>query len=115
VEFVLEIEGRMCKAFLCIPYGSVEPIKEKLYSAFSADRDDLDVKWLERLKGRLKETSVTLTGILGSTILTVSEVLAMNEGDVLDLDTNVDDDLRVTVEELTSLEPSLACSGDTGL
>ncbi len=34
VEFVLEIEAKQCKAFLCIPYGSVEPIKEKLYSAF---------------------------------------------------------------------------------
>ncbi len=98
VEFVLEIEGRLCKAFLCIPYGSVEPIKEKLYSAFSADRDELDVKWLERLKERLKETSVTMTGVLGSTVLNVSEVLALKEDDVLVLDTNVEDDLGVTVE-----------------
>ncbi len=98
VEFVLEIEGRPCKAFLCIPYGSVEPIKEKLYSAFSADRDELDIKWLERLKERLKETSVTVTGVLGSTILPVSEVLRLKEDDILVLDTNVDDDLGVTVE-----------------
>jgi flagellar motor switch protein FliM len=54
VEFVLEVEGKQCKAYLCIPYGTVEPIKEKLYSAFSADRDELDMKWLDRLKDRLK-------------------------------------------------------------
>jgi len=98
VEFVLEIEGRLCKAFLCIPYGAVEPIKEKLYSAFSTDRDELDLKWLTRLKERLLETSVTMTGTLGTTILPLSEVLALKEDDVLVLDTNVDDDLGVTVE-----------------
>ncbi|HXW68093.1 MAG TPA: flagellar motor switch protein FliM [Dissulfurispiraceae bacterium] len=100
VEFVLEIEGRLCKAFLCIPYGAVEPIKEKLYSAFATDRDELDVKWLMRLKERLLETSVTMTGVLGTTILPLSEVLALKEDDVLVLDTNVDEDLGVKVEEI---------------
>ena len=100
VEFVLEIEDKQCKAFLCIPYGSVEPIKEKLYSTFSADRDELDIKWLERLKERLKETSVNLSGVLGRAVLTVSDVLALQEGDVLILDTNVDEDVGVAVEGL---------------
>ncbi|MBF0505299.1 MAG: flagellar motor switch protein FliM [Nitrospirae bacterium] len=98
VEFVLEVEGKQCKAFLCMPYGSVEPIKEKLYSAFSADRDELDIKWLERLKERLKEIPVTLTGVLGRTVLTVEEVLGLKEDDVLVLNSNIDDDLGVMVE-----------------
>ncbi len=98
VEFVLEVEGKQCKAFLCIPYGSVEPIKEKLYSAFSADRDELDIKWLERLKDRLKDIPVTLTGVLGRTVLTVEEVLQLKEDDVLVLNSNIDDDLGVMVE-----------------
>ncbi len=98
VEFVLEVEGKQCKAFLCIPYGSVEPIKEKLYSAFSADRDELDIKWLERLKERLTEIPVTLTGVLGRTVLTVEDVLDLQEEDVLVLNSNVDEDLNVMVE-----------------
>jgi len=100
VEFGLEIEGRLCKAFLCIPYASVEPIKEKLYSTFAADAEEMDIKWLERLKDRLKETAVELTGVLGTTALTVRDVLALKEGDVLVLDTNVNGDLNVTVEGL---------------
>ncbi|MFZ5996312.1 MAG: flagellar motor switch protein FliM, partial [Nitrospirota bacterium] len=98
VEFVLEIEGKQCKAFLCIPYGSVEPIKEKLYSAFSADRDELDIKWLERMKEGLKDIPVVLTGELGRTSVTVEEVLKMKAGDILVLSTRVDEDLMVRVE-----------------
>ncbi|MEW6116892.1 MAG: flagellar motor switch protein FliM [Nitrospirota bacterium] len=98
VEFVLEIEGKQCKAFLCIPYGSVEPIKEKLYSAFSADRDELDIKWLERMKEGLKDIPVVLTGELGRTSVTVEDVLKMKAGDILVLSTRVDEDLMVRVE-----------------
>lgn len=98
VEFILEIEGKQCKAFLCIPYGSVEPIKEKLYSAFSADRDELDIKWLERLKESLRETPVILQGVLGTTSLTVQEVLQLQEGNVLILDKRAEDDVDVVVE-----------------
>ncbi|MDI6728879.1 MAG: flagellar motor switch protein FliM [Thermodesulfovibrionales bacterium] len=98
VEFVLEIEGKQCRAFLCIPYGTVEPIKEKLYSAFSADRDELDIKWLERLKERLKEIPVTVTGRLGDTRVTVQDVLDMKVSDVIILNQRVDEDINILVE-----------------
>jgi flagellar motor switch protein FliM len=98
VEFVLEIEAKQCKAFLCIPYGSVEPIKEKLYSAFSADRDDLDTKWVERLKDALRGTAVTMTGELGKASMSVDKVLDLRESDVIMLDKRTDDDINILVE-----------------
>ncbi|MCC6346336.1 MAG: flagellar motor switch protein FliM [Nitrospirales bacterium] len=98
VEFILEIEGKQCKAFLCIPYGSVEPIKERLYSAFSTDRDELDVKWIERLNEGLKEIPLALTGELGRATMTVQEILTIKVGDTLILNTRADEDLNVLVE-----------------
>lgn len=98
VEFILEIEGKQCKAFLCIPYGSVEPIKEKLYSAFSADRDELDLKWIERLNEGLKDIPVKLTGELGRATITVQDVLRLQAGDVLVLNTRAEDELNALVE-----------------
>ncbi len=98
VEFVLEIEGKQCRAFLCIPYGTVEPIKDKLYSAFSADRDELDMKWLERLKDRLTEIQVLLTGKLGTTMVTVQEVLDLKISDLIVLDRRADEDISVLIE-----------------
>jgi flagellar motor switch protein FliM len=98
VEYVLEMEGRQCKAYLCIPYGTVEPIKEKLYSAFSADRDELDLKWLERLKERLKEIPVDVRGVLGRSQLDVDRVVKLKEGDLIILDRRVDEDIEILVE-----------------
>jgi len=98
VEFVLEIESKQCKAFLCIPYGSVEPIKEKLYSAFSADRDDLDTKWVERLKGALRGTAVEVTGELGKAYMSVDRVLNLQKSDVILLGKRADDDVDILVE-----------------
>jgi flagellar motor switch protein FliM len=104
VEFVLEIEGKQCRALLCIPYGTVEPIKDKLYSAFSADRDELDIKWLERLKERLKEIPVVLTGKLGNARLTVQEVLELKVSDVVILDRRMDEDIDILVEGAPKFE-----------
>jgi flagellar motor switch protein FliM len=98
VEFVLELEGRQCKAYLCIPYGTVEPIKEKLYSAFSADRDEMDSKWLERMKERLKEIPVEVTGVLGTVVLDVERVVNLNVDDLIMLERRVDEDIDILVE-----------------
>lgn len=98
VEFILEIEGKQCRIFLCIPYGTVEPIKEKLYSAFSADRDELDIKWLERLRSGIKDVPVMVTGKLGSTRISVEDVLKYNVSDLIILDKRADDDVSVDVE-----------------
>ncbi len=98
VEFVLEVEGKQCKALLCIPYGTVEPIKEKLYSAFSADRDELDMKWLDRLKERLKEIPVVVSGVLGKVMLDVNRVVDLKVNDLIVLDRRVDDDIDILVE-----------------
>jgi flagellar motor switch protein FliM len=98
VEFVLEVEGKQCKAYLCIPYGTVEPIKEKLYSAFSADRDELDMKWLDRLKDRLKEIPVMITGELGKVKLDVGRVVDLKVDNLIMLDRRVDEDIDILVE-----------------
>jgi flagellar motor switch protein FliM len=99
IVLVLEIEGKQFMVFLCIPYGTVEPIKEKLYSAFSADRDELDIKWLERLKERLREIPLTLTGNLGGSRVTVQDVIDLKVGDVITLDKRVDEDIDILAEE----------------
>ncbi len=97
VEFTLEIEGKQCKAHLCIPYGTVEPIKEKLYSAFSADRDEMDVKWLERLKERLHSLPVDVVVKLGKAKIDVDRLLSLDKSDVIVLDKGVDDYLGVYI------------------
>lgn len=99
VEFILEIEGKPCKTLLCIPYNVVEPIKDKLYSAFSSDREDLDLKWLERLKKILEGIPVALKGEIGRARLTVQEVIDLKVDDVIILDKKAGEDIDLFVED----------------
>ncbi|HWR89618.1 MAG TPA: flagellar motor switch protein FliM [Dissulfurispiraceae bacterium] len=98
VEFTIEIETKECKMFLCIPYSMIEPIKDKLYSAFSAENEDLDMKWIGRLKEQLMDIPVEVTGELGRTKYTVRQILDLKTGDVILLDRRTDDDIAVLLE-----------------
>lgn len=104
VEFILEIEGKQCKVFLCIPYSSVEPIKEKLYSAFSADRDEMDLKWIERLKQRINELPVKVVAIIGTVRVTLQDLLNLNVNDVLITNKTVDSEVVLTVQGIPKLK-----------
>lgn len=97
-EFKIEIETRECRIMVCIPYSSVEPIKEKLYSAFLADRDEVDMKWIGRLKSQIKQSPVKLEGVLGKVTIDFNTLLNLKAGDIITLQKRVDEDVDVLVE-----------------
>ncbi len=97
-EFTLEIETRECKIMVCIPYSSVEPIKEKLYSAFMVDRDEIDLKWIGKIKEQIKRTSVEIEAILGKTKIDFNTLLDLKKGDIIALQRRIDDDVDILVE-----------------
>ncbi len=97
-EFTLEIETRECKILVCIPYSSVEPIKDKLYSAFLADRDEMDIKWINRLKENIKHAPVEIEAVLGKAKIDFQTLINLKKGDVLTLSKRIDEDLEVFVE-----------------
>ncbi len=97
-EFTLEIETRECKIMVCIPYSSVEPIKEKLYSAFMVDRDEIDLKWIGKIKEQIKRTSVEIEAILGKTKIDFNTLLDLKKGDIIALQRRIDEDVDILVE-----------------
>jgi flagellar motor switch protein FliM len=56
------------------------------------------MKWLERLKERLKEIPVDVTGILGRSMLDVDRVVSLKVDDLILLDRRVDEDIDILVE-----------------
>jgi len=84
---------------LCIPYLLLEPIREKL--SFKNMRDiELGNTWTEQLKGLLNESEVTITAELGRSSHTVGNILDLNKGDVIMLDTGPQDLIPVMVEKV---------------
>ncbi|NLM10731.1 MAG: flagellar motor switch protein FliM [Clostridiaceae bacterium] len=94
-----EIEGFMN---LCIPHMVMEPVMDKLSTKiwFSMIEKGTDEETQKSIEKRVSETEVPLIAVLGRATLMVSEFLELQVGDVLQLDTSVDGDIRVMVGTL---------------
>ncbi|MGV8074047.1 MAG: flagellar motor switch protein FliM [Syntrophobacteraceae bacterium] len=98
VHFELELDRLIGKLILCLPYSTIEPIRDKLYASFQSDQLEVDLEWIERLKGRLREVSVDVLVELGKTEVKGGDLLKLEEGDVLMLNQDVSEPLMVKVQ-----------------
>ncbi len=98
IEVLIEIEDFAGRMFFCIPYSMVEPVKEKLYSGIHSDKFETDQRWTQIMKVLLRDTNVEISAELGRMVLTCSDILNFEVGNVLNLAKSVDDELLVKVE-----------------
>lgn len=72
---------------ICIPYAMLEPIREVIYGGMQTDREEGgDHRWLELLSGQVRDTQVELTANLAHASMTVRDLLALQPGDVIDIE-----------------------------
>ena len=87
---------------LCIPLMVVEPIVSKLSTRFWFSNEDKevpkDVK--ENIERKISSTKVPVKAVLGRTTISVNDFLQLQSGDVIPLDTNVNNNLEILVGEL---------------
>ena len=99
-RFEVDIEGAVSKFMICIPYSMIEPIKEKLYSGFQSEQLEVDHRWIERFKERLKESELNIKVDIGTASISSRDFLKIKEGDVIVLDKRIEDPLVVDIENL---------------
>ncbi|AFS78598.1 flagellar motor switch protein FliM [Gottschalkia acidurici 9a] len=91
-----EIEGLLN---VCIPHLVIEPILNKLNTKlwFSTTKKGITEKDKEHLQKRIRNTYVPMVAELGSTTLTVRDLLDLQLGDVIKLKENVSDEISINV------------------
>ena len=84
---------------ICIPHLVMEPILDKLSTKywFSAAEKDLTKEELSVIKERVLGTKVPVRVELGSTTVRIKDVLNLQNGDVIKLNTNIDDMVKVKI------------------
>ena len=97
ITFEVELDTSLGSMIICLPYATIEPIRSKLHASFQTERLEVDHAWVARLKERLLETPVELKVHFGNTTITGNQLLRMQVGDVLVLDTDVEELLKCTV------------------
>jgi flagellar motor switch protein FliM len=98
VHFELELDRLIGKMILCLPYSTIEPIRDRLYASFQSDQLEVDSRWADRLKKRLRSVAVDLLVELGRTQIKGRDLLELGVGDVLLLHQDMHEPLTVRIE-----------------
>lgn len=97
-NFEIEMDYISGKMTLCIPYSTLEPIREKLQGSYQTDKLDSDREFSTRFREELRATTMSLTVELGNTELAGREIAELKPGDVIILDQYFNDDLNIFLE-----------------
>ncbi|MDY6843652.1 MAG: flagellar motor switch protein FliM, partial [Thermodesulfobacteriota bacterium] len=101
---VVNIEVEMERPFgtikICIPYSILEPIRSNLQIGMQTAQLEADSRWLSHLKERFLEIPVKVIAELGRVQIDVRNLLDLAIGDIIQLNTNVSDELPVKVENV---------------
>jgi flagellar motor switch protein FliM len=73
---------------LCIPYSTLEPIRETLYSTLAGDSHTSDRRWVVKLSQQIQSAEVELVAELGHARASVADLIELKAGDFIELDLN---------------------------
>jgi flagellar motor switch protein FliM len=102
-SFTLEVGEAAGTLHFCIPYSTLEPIRDVLYSTIQGDANEPDRRWVNLLKQQIQSAEVELVAELASAPATIEQLLALKPGDFVELD------LHPSIEAKVDGVPVLAC------
>jgi flagellar motor switch protein FliM len=85
-NFTLEIGETTGSVHFCIPYSTLEPIRDTLFSTIQGDSTEPDRRWVNLLKNQIQSAEVELVAELAHAGATVEQLLSFKPGDFVELD-----------------------------
>ncbi len=85
-SFTLELGDTTGTIHFCVPYSTLEPIRDVLYSTSQGDAAEPDRRWVKLLKQQIQAAEVSLVAELATTHATVEQLMAFKPGDFIELD-----------------------------
>jgi len=87
-SFTLEIGDTTGTIHFCIPYSTLEPIRDVLYSTIQGDSNEPDRRWVNLMKQQIQAANVEVVAELATAPATVEQLLSFKPGDFIELDLN---------------------------
>jgi flagellar motor switch protein FliM len=87
-SFTLEVGETTGTIHFCIPYATLEPIRDVLYSSVQGDSAEPDRRWVKLLAHQIQAANVELVAQLAHAPATVEQLLSLKPGDFIELDLN---------------------------
>lgn len=104
VTFTIELSGASSEMHICLPYSMIEPLRGVLYSSLHSEQLSTDKRWTSTLRKQLRTAEVELTAALGSTNITLREIMQLKTGDIIPMD--IGEKLKVCVDGVPVFQAS---------
>ncbi|MCL5270866.1 MAG: flagellar motor switch protein FliM [bacterium] len=98
VDIEVAIEGNRSSLSICLPYTTIEPLKDTLKGAFIAESFEQDAQMSRNVRENLLASRVEVLGVLGQATITGRELLRLKKGDIVQLNEDFEHPVRILVE-----------------
>jgi len=85
-SYSLEFGGATAEMHFCLPYSTVEPIRDLLYSSMQSDHLTQDKRWVGLLSKQIQSIQLDLTVDLAHTQVSLRDVVQFKPGDIIPLE-----------------------------
>jgi flagellar motor switch protein FliM len=95
IKMRADMEDRGGRLEMVLPYATIEPIRELLLQRFMGEKFGRDTIWENHLANELWVTEVPVEAVLDEQIMTLGEVMALEVGQTLMLNTEADAEIEL--------------------
>ena len=106
-SFTLELGETSGAVHICLPYATLEPIRDVLYSSMQGEAGEPDRRWVELMKNQIQDADVELVAELAHAPATVEQLLSLKTGDFIEFD------VRKVIEATVNGVPLFDCQYGT--
>ncbi len=106
------VEGRMN---MCIPYTCIEPVIDKLNTKYwySTMQNKDEESYKEFLEISISRANIPIRAVLGKSVISVNDYIHMQRGDIIKLDTFIEDELQIYVGNILKFTALPGLSSDS--
>ena len=112
VSVRVSLEGRDGMMHFCLPYATLEPIREQLLQQFMGEKFGQDNIWENHLSQELFHTNMPMTAVLDEMEFSLSDILKWQKGDTIVFDAQVNTPVRLESGGVTKLVGSMGRAKD---
>lgn len=98
IQYEIVLNDIKCSLSICLPYSTIEPIRDTLKGSVISESLDDENTWAHRLKRSLADAEVEVRARLGSATLTVNDLLNLKTGDIIQLREDFEHPIEVMIE-----------------
>ncbi len=96
-ELEIQVEDSVGSMLFAIPYMTIDPLRDKLKAGSHFDMMAVDPQWSQRLVSDLMDTPLDVAVEMGSTTITMDELLNLAPGDTIIIDKSDPAELTIKV------------------